>query len=273
MKILSEDLDLEVFFQKMKTAGERALLLDYDGTLAPFKVKRDAAEPYPGVREILESIIAELDSRLVIISGRAIDDLIPLLDLKELPELWGSHGWERLLRDGSYQLEKVNGSASTGMNNAETWAEREGLWTYCEKKPTSIALHLRGLDPSRAEEIRNETLERWEAIADDHGLEVHEFDGGLELSAPGRNKGSAVKTILGEMGEGTVAVYLGDDNTDEDAFRALSERGLAVLVRKKLRNTEAHLWIEPPRELIWFLEKWKELCPKRGKKAPREDSS
>ncbi len=273
MKLLHEEIELELFFQKMKTAAGRALLLDYDGTLAPFRVERDAARPYPEVRDALEQLIDEHDSRIVIISGRAIDDLIPLLDLKELPELWGSHGWERLLRDGSYHLEKAESSALAGMDEAGKWAERKGLWRYCEKKPSSIALHLRGLDPSGGEEIREAALERWEEIAGSHGLEVHEFDGGVELSAPGRNKGHAVNTILDEMADGTVAAYLGDDNTDEDAFRAIAGRGLAVLVRKKFRDTAAHLWIQPPRELIWFLEKWKELCPKKAGKALRDDSS
>jgi trehalose 6-phosphate phosphatase len=273
MKVISEHLDLESFFQKVKTARERALLLDYDGTLAPFRVERDAARPYPGVKEILEQLISRYDSRIVIISGRTIDDLIPLLDLENLPELWGSHGWERLLPDGSYRLDEFESSVLTGMAEAESWAEREGLWRYCEKKPSSIALHLRGLDPSGGEEIRNAALSGWETIAGSRGLEIHEFDGGVELSAPGRNKGDAVNMILEEMAEGTAAAYLGDDSTDEDAFRAITGRGLAVLVRDRYRETAAHLWIEPPGELIWFLEKWKELCPKQGRRALRDDSS
>ena len=50
--------------------------------------------------------------------------------------------------------------------------------------------------------------------------------------------------------------YLGDDLTDEAAFRALDERGLGVLVRPKLRATSADIWIRPPEELLDFLRSW-----------------
>jgi len=61
-----------------------------------------------------------------------------------------------------------------------------------------------------------------------------------------------------------VAAYLGDDLTDEDAFKQLGQRGLKVLVRKVLRDTLADIWLEPPDELIWFLKKWEKTC--RNKK-------
>ena len=51
--------------------------------------------------------------------------------------------------------------------------------------------------------------------------------------------------------------YLGDDRTDEDAFRALRGRGLSVLVRAEPRETAADAWIRPPEELIEFLRTWR----------------
>jgi trehalose-6-phosphatase len=53
--------------------------------------------------------------------------------------------------------------------------------------------------------------------------------------------------------------YLGDDLTDEDAFRALKGKGLSVLVRKESRTTEADCWLKPPDELLDFLKKWHKL--------------
>jgi trehalose-6-phosphatase len=47
---------LETFWQQLQTAPQKVLLLDYDGTLAPFHLERNKAFPYPGVREILEKI-------------------------------------------------------------------------------------------------------------------------------------------------------------------------------------------------------------------------
>ena len=53
MQILKPGFDLERFFAALERAKTRALLLDYDGTLAPFRIERDQATPYPVVRELL----------------------------------------------------------------------------------------------------------------------------------------------------------------------------------------------------------------------------
>jgi trehalose-phosphatase len=62
---------------------------------------------------------------------------------------------------------------------------------------------------------------------------------------------------LSEVSEDSVAAYLGDDVTDEDAFRAIKGRGLSVLVRPEHRETEADVWIRPPDELLEFIGRWR----------------
>jgi trehalose-phosphatase len=86
------------------------------------------------------------------------------------------------------------------------------------------------------------------------------FDGGLELRAPGKNKGDAVNTILNEAGPKVAAAYLGDDQTDENAFRAIKERGVSILVRPEPRPTVADVWLRPPEELGRFLREWLTAC-------------
>ena len=260
VKVLGKGFELERFFDSVTNAAQRVLMLDYDGTLAPFKVKRDEAFPYPGIREVLHEMIQTKDSRIVIISGRWMGDLIPLLGLNELPEIWGSHGWERLLPDRTYHIKKPDERALEGIARAESWILGEKLSRYCERKHSSLALHLRGIDPSESQAVKDKILEKWSGIAQQSGLNVEEFDGGVELRSPGPNKGHAVNTILDEMGEGTAVAYLGDDCTDEDAFAALGARGLSVLVREELRQTGAHVWLKPPEELFWFFDRWSEAC-------------
>jgi trehalose-6-phosphatase len=70
MRVLSPGLDILLFWDLLTRSKNRALLLDYDGTLAPFRVERDKAVPYFGVRKILEKIIATGGCRVVVISGR-----------------------------------------------------------------------------------------------------------------------------------------------------------------------------------------------------------
>jgi hypothetical protein len=87
-------------------------------------------------------------------------------------------------------------------------------------------------------------------------LAWHDFDGGIELRAAGRNKGDVVRTLAAEAGPDAALAYLGDDLTDEDAFRAMPDHGAAVLVRERLRPTAANLWVRPPAELLAFLGRW-----------------
>ena len=70
MKALRDGVDLGSFFRKVAEAPSRVLLLDYDGTLAPFREERDEAVPYPGVREAVRNQIVSGRSRLVVVSGR-----------------------------------------------------------------------------------------------------------------------------------------------------------------------------------------------------------
>jgi trehalose 6-phosphate phosphatase len=257
VKVLNPNLNLNEFFDRLPLAKENALFLDYDGTLAPFKTNLGEALPYRGVREIISRIMERSNTRLVIVTGRWTRDLIPLLGLQTLPEIWGSHGLERLRMDGSYEISPMDERAVQGLADADELMERNGLFHRCEKKPGCLALHWRGLSESAVLELKSAVLPNWRHLAEVTGLALIEFDGGIELRVPDRNKGDAVKTVLDEIHQdGLSAAYLGDDSTDEDAFRAMKGKGIGVLVRKELRPTLADLWIRPPGELLEFLSRW-----------------
>lgn len=246
------------FFERVAHSEKRALLLDYDGTLAPFTPERDRAFPYPGVTEVVQKLIDSERTRLVLITGRWTEDLIRLLGLRKLPEIWGSHGWEKLRPDGTYEVGEFEEAALQGLAEADAWVESGGLSEMAEHKPASLAIHWRGLRPREVATIRERVEENLSPLAEKKGLQLHEFDGGIELRVPGRNKGFAVSTVLDEMGEGIAAAYLGDDFTDEDAFAAIKGKGAGVLVREQFRPTIADVRISPPRELLDFLKRWVE---------------
>lgn len=257
MKILNPEVNLDDFFGHLADARERALLLDYDGTLASFQDNPDEAYPYPGVLEKINGIMHHAGNRVAIISGRWTKDLKPRLNLRREPEIWGSHGIERLYANGRYELEDMDEDALRGLAEADEWVEENHYSEYCEAKPGCLAMHWRALDETVIRKIHPEVKPQWIKIAQRHGLQLREFDGGIELRVPGRDKGDAVRTILSELDEHeTVAAYLGDDLTDEDAFRAVRGRGIGVLVREELRETEADVWIRPPHELLQFLSNW-----------------
>jgi trehalose-phosphatase len=258
MKLLSPKLELDLFFDSLAKAHDRFLLLDYDGTLAPFHVKRDQAFPYPGVTELLNDIRRTQATHLVIISGRAIQDLIPLLNLDPLPEIWGSHGWEHLDGNGKYTIAPLDSATSKALSEAKDSIDSLGLMSFFEQKPVSLAIHWRGLQPELVSSMQKRIKGKWKEIENRSNLKSHFFDGGIELRISGRDKGTSVESIICNLDKGAKIAYLGDDATDEDAFKVLKARGLSVLVREELRPTNADLWIKPPEELIEFLMRWKQ---------------
>lgn len=260
MQILDPAGEPEPFLQRLGAARRRALLLDYDGTLAPFTVARDEAVPYAGIRPRLEAIVNAGQTRVVIISGRAAAEVSALLALRVGVEVWGSHGWERRLSNG----EDRSGEPPRAQREAVAQAlaqARQVPPAQLERKPFSLALHWRGMDETARAALAAPIRQAWRSLADSATLELHEFDGGMELRIPGRDKGYAVRTLAEELGPDSAMAYLGDDRTDEDAFRAIAPLGLGVLVRETLRPTAARLWLQPPDELIWFLDQWKARCP------------
>ena len=257
MQVLTPRVDLAGFVSHIAHAPTRVLMLDYDGMLAPFHVHPERAVPYPAVVAVLKDILKAGGTRVVIVSGRPAHELAPLLPLSERPEIWGSHGWERLLPDGRRIVQEPGGDARKALADAAA-AIRETLPAQArlEEKLASIALHWRALPENEARALREEAHARWEPRAQASGLEILPFDGGIELRAVGCNKQYAVKAVLSETEDQSAVAYLGDDITDEDAFRAVKPRGLGVLVRPEFRETEADVWLQPPGELTAFLQHW-----------------
>src|SRR5262249_22176174 len=107
-----------------------------------------------------------------------------------------------------------------------------------------------------ASKLRGRVLLGWFPIAERGCLRLLEFDGGVEMRMPDLDKGDAVRIILSEEDPGVPIAYLGDDATDEHAFRALGRNGVSVRVRTKQRRPAAQVWMKPPEELMEFLSRW-----------------
>jgi trehalose-phosphatase len=248
---------LTVFLQQLTTAPESVLLLDYDGTLAPFQVDRSLAYPYHGVVSLLDRIVQCGKTRIIIISGRPIVELRALLTPLSDLEMWGSHGLERQSSDGSYSRVQISEEDTASLREAEEWVVAAGLLSHAEIKNGGIAIHWRGMPPAEARRIQALTRDGWTPLTERSGLKLLQFEAGLELRVSHPDKGDAVRTILTALDAKVPIAFLGDDLTDEDAFQVLRGRGLTVLVRADYRETMAEVWLRPPGELIDFLERWR----------------
>jgi trehalose 6-phosphate phosphatase len=246
---------LDDFFDGFSSAARPFLLLDYDGTLAPFRVDRFQARPWAGVRELLARIQQQGRTRMAVVTGRPATEIAPLLGLNPHLEVWGLHGAERLLSDGRREMEKAPDAAWKKLEALREQLRRDSFGGLFEDKANAAVMHWRGASPHKAHSIAKRTRELFEPLAQMDGLRLLEFEAGLELRV-GRDKGGAVEAILAEAEAGAPVAYLGDDLTDEAAFRAVSESGLGVLVRRKWRETSADIWLRPPQELRDFLERW-----------------
>jgi trehalose-phosphatase len=252
---------LQAFFNRLTAHPASALALDYDGTLAPFHIDRNAAVPWPGVRDAVQKIIESGQTRVVLISGRQAEEVRDLLGVHPSPEIWGVHGRQRLFPDGHIKMAPLRQSDEEGLAEATAWLRSRNYLGYAECKPGSIAVHWRGLPAEQLSVLGPAVHAAFAPIAERSGMSLLEFDGGLELRPLEPNKGSAVRTLLTELAPATPVAFLGDDTTDEDAFLALRDTdALTVLVRSDWRPTNAQLWIRPPEQLLSFLEEWATRC-------------
>jgi len=240
-------------------------MLDFDGTLAPFVKERMQATPYPGIPDRLLRLAAAPRLRLVLVSGRPARELSALLPANLKVEIWGSHGRERLNPDGGYASVPLRPAQRNCLAQLESELHHSGFSGLIERKVGSLAMHTRGLNEEEAHQVMTLANQFYCSLPGEEdetpGLEWLPFDGGIELRGKGCTKATAVHSILRDEAPGTPAAYLGDDQTDEDAFLALRQRGaqnptLPVLVRPEPRPSAAHLWLNPPRELLAFLDRW-----------------
>jgi trehalose-phosphatase len=265
---------LEGFFRALAAGPRPLLLLDYDGTLAAFRVDRFTARPWAGVRELLAQIQAQGRTRVAVITGRPAGEISPMLALDPPLEVWGLHGAERLYPDGRRVLETAPAQTRRKLDALRAQLKLDSLGGLYEDKANAAVMHWRGYGPQKARRIEQRTRALFEPLAQLEGLRLLEFDAGLELRA-GRDKGGAVEAILAEEDAEAPVVYLGDDLSDEAAFRVVNRAAgphLSVLVRRKARPTDAEAWLCPPAELRIFLGRWLERASQPRRKKLKAES-
>jgi trehalose-phosphatase len=249
---------ISAFFSTLGRAGQRLLLLDYDGTLAPFRPEREQAFPYPEVRRLLGAI-RDLGTRVVLISARRAVEVQRLLRCPGI-EIFGSHGIERLRPSGRLDLMPVQPGLKDAISRIEQELEVEGLLARMELKLCGTAVHWRGLPPEEAANIAGKVQRAWERLPHRELLCLQLFEGGIEIRLSKPNKVQALEQVLAGIGRDAALAFLGDDLADEDVFLALRGRGLRVLVRENPRPTEADIWLRPPQDLQDFLRRWIVAC-------------
>ena len=172
---------LDEFFQAFAGAPKPFLLLDYDGTLAPFRLDRFQARPWAGVRELLGAIQTQGRTRMRVITGRPANEIHPLLGLDPPLEVWGLHGAEHLFPDGRRELEEASPVVQMALDEVRESLRRDSFGGLFEDKANGAVMHWRGVSQQDAERIEQQTRRLFEPLARMEGLSLLEFEAGIEL--------------------------------------------------------------------------------------------
>ncbi len=230
-------------------------MLDYDGTLAPHRAHSDAIAPEPGGRARLAALGRHCGTTLAVVSGRRSADLDALLG--DLPiHCVGEHGWDERFADGRRVAHPIPAAAARGLKQAFARARALVPAGRLERKRASIVLHTRGLRPAAARAAEGACRRAWRPLLRRAGLRLDVTSGGLELRAAGHDKGHVARALTARLPAGTLAVFVGDDRSDEDAFAVVARRGIAIRVGRASRRSRARLRLASTRSVIRFLDRW-----------------
>lgn len=225
-------LQLEEGLAPRLTASSGLLVCsDFDGTLTPIVDDHEAAELPSTNRESLRRLGNTPRVRVAVVSGRSLEDLRDRVDVEGITYA-GNHGIELRL-DGRTAVHPIARKRRSSLEAvAEAVLDRVGDIDGCllEDKGLTATVHFRNALDDRTEEIHSAVIEAVEARAPDR-IETSTGKAVVELRpAIPWDKGSVVRLLGEDVGQSWLTLYLGDDTTDEDAFRAIGDHGLGVHV-------------------------------------------
>ena len=234
---------------------EPAVFLDYDGTLTPIVERPEDAVLSNEARDLVAGLARRC--AVAVISGRDLTDVRERVGLEGIYYA-GSHGFDIAGPEG-IRLESQQGEAFLpALDRAEKelldrLSDIEGA--QVERKRFSIAVHYR-----RVREPQERIVEKAvDEVGDLHpdlrksgGKKVYELQPRIDW-----HKGKALLRLLERMNPDrpdAFPIYIGDDETDENAFKAVGERGIGIVVEERSRPTAAHYILKNPDEVLRFLK-------------------
>jgi trehalose 6-phosphate phosphatase len=232
-----------------------AVFFDFDGTLSDIVDDPDAAQLVAGAADALRHLAARCP--VAILSGRDLADVSARVGL---PGLWyaGSHGFELTAPDGTHHQNEAAAAAIPILEQAAAQL-RERLGPIpgvrVEHKRFGVAVHYRNAARDRVGEVMAavRAAGQRDALRVTTGREVIELRPDLDW-----DKGKTLHWVLDHLDAGVTPLFLGDDITDEDAFDAVRETGIPILVRHNDdgdRATAALFALDSPAAAAEFVDR------------------
>lgn len=240
-----------VLTEKYKTAANKLILLDYDGTLVDFEPMPDKAKPSTHLLDTLREISNQPQTEVIIISGRRHFDIdsflgdLPLNIIAEHGAMIKENGkWKKLIVD--YGLWKhsvlpiLNRFALTCPNS------------FVEEKEYSLTWHYRNSQPESGNEKSRELIHALKDSARSHNLRIIDGNKIVEVMNNDIDKGKAVKKVLKQKKYDYV-LSIGDDQTDEDMFYVLSNYSNTYTIKVGVGETFAKYRVKSVSDVLNLL--------------------
>ena len=242
--------------QRIAAAPSVFCFLDYDGTLARLAPTPDAATPLPDAAAILQALAVTPRTQVALVSGRTVVDLRSRLDVPGLYYV-GLHGLEIRFPNGRTEVSEHAAGMRSVLPAITQQLEialgkRAGI--LIEDKGLALACHYRRAARADAAEARK-TVATVAEHAQRHGAPITVMHGHevVEIRSTAANKGQTVCQLLAAQAPAALAVYIGDDHTDEDAFRLLPPESMTIRVGPAAVPTGARYRVADPDEVLRFL--------------------
>ncbi len=219
-------MDLVARLREIPADHPMLVCSDFDGTLSPIVTRPEDAAPLPGIDALLEQLANSDQTEVAVVSGRSLADLKALSGLTDPIVLVGSHGGEF----------ETGFAVAVSTQQADLLAQLDAALTqltagvpgaHLERKPISIAVHVRQADRPDADRVLAAVREGpavWPGVHVTAGKEV------LELAVQQVSKGSAIAALRDGFDRQATVVFVGDDVTDERAFESLAPADVGVKV-------------------------------------------
>ncbi|KAL9253135.1 putative trehalose-phosphate phosphatase H [Drosera capensis] len=267
---------LEMFQEIMgATKGKQiAMFLDYDGTLSPIVDDPDRAFISDTMRRAVRNVATHFPTAIV--TGRCRDKVYDFVRLAELYYA-GSHGMD--IKGPAKGSKYIKGSQTVFFQPAGEFLPmidevykvlqektRSILGAYVENNKFCVSVHFRRVDEKKWSGLANVVrlvLKEYPKLQLNQGRKVLEIRPIIKW-----DKGKALEFLLESLGFANCTdvfpIYIGDDRTDEDAFKVLRDRGqgIGIVVSKVPKPTLASYRLREPSEVMDFLQrlvKWKRL--------------
>lgn len=250
-KLLDDNVQAQVHLH-YQLATSRCILLDYDGTLVPLVPKPEDAVPTPELKQLLNDLAADPKNNVVVISGRDQATLdrwlgdLPISMVAEHGATWRmkNEPWQQLVAGPEQWKSEIRPIMQKFVTRC--------VGSFVEEKTNTIAWHYRKTHPDLGFTRSRELINTLSELLQNTMLQVIDGNKVVEVRMSGFDKGVMALKMVNEIPNDFI-LCIGDDTTDEDMFKALSDRAYTIKVGNTA--TAAQYMVYNQKKVLELLEK------------------